>query len=197
MEKESVSISNMYRNLFARIKGLLTSPRKEWNIIFNDNMGVNEVLSQYTLPLLALYSVTFFVGQLVGVNELNFEYALKNTAFGFSAYFFGLYLGYHILYRLMILIRQPMEKSTVFKLVAFPSGVLYIVSAIAGLFTEMILIRYLVNVYIIYIVWVSVIELGAENNESRVINTFSVSAIILFAPYMVSKLLYFVSELLV
>jgi len=195
INKETVSLVAMYRNLITRLKELIVVPRKEWRVIKEENFSINEVLGQFSLPLIGMYTAAIFIGYLLSHQGFNFEIALKKSVFTFSSYFFGLYLGYFILSKVMVLFHQKMEKEQVFKLVAFPSVIMYLVGTITALFPETYFVGYFVNLYLVYLVWVGIDQIGAPDKEAHVWQTVLFSAVILFVPMLIQKLLVFISEI--
>ncbi len=195
INKETIGFVAMYRNLITRLKDLMISPRKEWGIIFSEKMSVNEVLGQFSLPLIGVYTAAVFVGYLLSHKGLNFEIALKKAVFTFSSYFFGLYLAYFLLSKAMVLFRQEMEKEMVFKLVAFSSVIMYLVGIITSLFPETYFIGYLVNLYLTYLVWVGIDKTETTTKEGHVWQTVLFSVVVLTIPMFIEKLFVFISEL--
>jgi len=126
---------------------------------------------------------------------LDFEIALKKAIFTFSSYFFGLYSAYFILSKVMVLFRQEMEKEMIFKLVAFPSVIMYLVGTITALFPETYFVGYFINFYLVYLVWVGIEQVGISNKEAHVWQTILFSVVILVIPKLIQKLFVFISEL--
>ncbi|WP_430816281.1 YIP1 family protein [Carboxylicivirga sp. RSCT41] len=195
MSKEAISLSVLYKNLIGRLKELIINPRKEWEMIFNERKSINEILAQFNFPLIGLYTSAVFVGYLISHQELDFESALKEAVFTFSSYFFGLYLCYYLLVKLLPVVKIDLEKAAVFQLVAYSSGVMYLTGSVAALVPETIVIASIINLYVIYLVWVSVSVLINTAKEQRIWMTFIAGVLILFLPTLIHRLFVYISNL--
>jgi len=193
--KGTISLMGMYRNLITRLKALIITPRKEWEVIGREKMSFNEILGQFNLPLIGFYTAAVFVGYLLSQNGLNFEIALKKAVFTFSSYFFGLYIAYYILLKVMELFRQEVDKGMVFKLVAYPSVVMYLVGIVSALFPETFFIGYVINLYLVYLVWLGIGQTPTSTKEAHVWQTVLFSFVILTIPMLIEKLFVYISEL--
>ena len=190
-----MSFTLMYRNLMSRLKKLIITPQKEWSVIVGENKSVNEVLGQFNLPLIGLYTLAVFIGYLLSHKGLDFEIALKHAAFAFSSYFFGLYIAYFVLSKAMALFHQEMEKEMVFKLVAFSSVVMYLAGTITALFPETFFIGYFISLYLVYLIRVGIAQTDPSTKKVHGWQTVLFSVVILTVPILIEKLFVFISEL--
>ncbi|WP_439183710.1 YIP1 family protein [Carboxylicivirga taeanensis] len=197
MDKEAVSLGLMYKNLIGRLKGLVISPQKEWSLIFSERKTINEVLAQFSFPLLGVYTITIFIGYLLSHQVLDFGTALKQAVFTFSSNFFGLYAGYFILIKLAGLMKSDVEKEKLFHLLAYAAGITYITGSVIALIPETIVIASLVNLYVIYLVWQAVTVMKPETDDSRIGMSIIISLLILVIPALISRLFVFISNLTV
>jgi len=115
MSKETISLAVLYKNLIGRLKELIIRPQKEWRVIFSEPKSINEVLAQFSLPLIGFYTSAVFVGYLISHQQLDFESALKEAVFTFSSSFFALYVCYYVLGKVLQLFKHDFEKSQLFQ----------------------------------------------------------------------------------
>ncbi len=185
--KETLLLGDMYKNLFTRIKGLIVRPRMVWEGAFAEKSSLNEVLMQFSLPLIGAYSLAILIGYLLSHQEFDLESALKYAVFIFSACFFGLYSAYFVLVKLMPVLELKGDKEIAFKLVAFSSLPIYLFGFITALFPETFFLSFLV-IYSAYIVWEATGVLD-KNKNKRLWQTIVITVLILLLPYAFNKLL--------
>ena len=197
MSKEAISLGVLYKNLIGRLKELIIKPQKEWQLIISEGKSINEILTQFSLPIIGFYSLTVFVGYLISHQQLDFESALKEAVFTFSSCFFGLYLIYYLFLKLLVIFKQEILKEELFQLIAYSSSILYLSGSISALIPEAIIIGSIINLYSIYLVWIG---LGAMKNLSREVHiwmTVLLGLVILLMPSLIHRLFVFISNLTV
>ncbi|MCU4155453.1 DUF1282 family protein [Carboxylicivirga sp. A043] len=195
MSKEAISLGVLYKNLIGRLKELIISPRKEWALIIGERKPINEVLAQFNLPLIGLYTSAVFIGYLLSYQELDFQSALKEAVFTFSSYFFGLYLSYYLLNGLLGVFKFDVDKTTVFQLVAYSSSILYLSGTVAALIPETIIIASIINLYVVYLVWMGIALIKDFAKEQRIWMTTVCSVVILVTPMLIHRLFVYISNL--
>ena len=177
--------------MFSRVKDLLIKPAKAWKIILAEKNTVNNILIQFSLPLIGAYSLAVFLGYLFEHQELDFASALKFAVFVFSACFFGLYLGYFLLVKLIPLDGMKEDKELAFKIMAYPSMPIYLMGIITALIPQTLFFFFLV-VYSAFIIWEGLKVLKIAQ-EKRGWQTIYVSLMVLLLPYVLHKLLIYLS----
>ncbi|MBR8536289.1 hypothetical protein KDU71_12025 [Carboxylicivirga sediminis] len=197
MNKETISLGVLYNNLIGRLKGLVVSPQKEWSDIFSERKAINEVLAQFSFPLLGLYTLSTFIGYLLSHQGLDFGSAVKEAVFTFSSSFFGLYVSYFLLVKVGVLLGQEIGKEKAFQLIAYASAITYLTGSIIALVPETIVVASIVNLYIIYLVWLACRVLSTLSQDARIWLTIIASIFILAVPVLISRLFVFISNLTV
>jgi len=192
LNKQSISFGHMYRNLFNRIKDLLVKPAKAWEIILSERSSINDVLMTFSLPLIGAYSLAIFLGYLFGHQELDFTSALKFAVFIFSACFFGLYMSYFILLKLIPVESMKSDKELAFKMIAYSSLPIYLLGIVTALIPQTFFFFFLV-IYAAYIIWEGLKVLQVDV-EKRGWQTVVVSIMVLLMPYVLHKLLIYLSR---
>lgn len=196
MDKEAVSLGVLYKNLIGRLKELIVKPQKEWNLIVIERKTINEVLAQFTFPLLGAYTLTVFIGYLLSHQQLDFGAALKEAVFTFSSCFFGIYVSYFLLVKVFEYAGHEIEKEQVFQLVTYSSGIIYLTGSIVALVPETIVIASIVSLYVVYLIWLASAALKVKK-DNRIWLTVIASILILGIPALISRLFIFISNLTV
>ncbi|WP_062127756.1 YIP1 family protein [Geofilum rubicundum] len=185
---------SLYRNLALRVKNIVLSPREEWTSVHAQKKSINEVLTEFSLPLIALVTLATFLNYIFNHQGVNFELALKQAAVIFSALFGGLYLSYLLVK--MILPRFGLSGDTnyAFRLVGYGSGLWYIITLITSIIPELVLLH-LASFYSFYIIWETVGHEKATSQEQKMTITALIGIMIHLIPYFVKhfllKLIYF------
>lgn len=197
MNKEAISLGVLYKNLIGRLKGMVVSPQKEWDDIFSERKTINEVLAQFSFPLLGLYTLSTFIGYLLSHQGLDFGSAVKEAVFTFSSGFFALYVSYFLLVKIISLLGREIEKEKAFQLIAYASGITYLTGSIIALVPETIVVASIINLYIIYLVWLASNVLSSLLQDTRIWFTIIASILILATPVLISRLFVIISNLTV
>ena len=169
---------------------MLIKPAKAWEGILAEPFSINDILIQFNLPLIGAYSIAVFLGHLFTYNELDFIDALKFSAFGFSAYFFSLYIGYFAMLKLMPLIGMKEDKEMAFRMMAYSAAPMYVLGIVTALIPQAFFFIFM-SVYSAVIVWEGLKIINSEP-QKRVIQAMAISALVLFLPILLKKgLIYF------
>jgi len=194
MNKESQTLRVLYRNLFSRLKDLIANPGRAWRSILPEQVQVNEILARFNLPLIGAYTAATFIGYLIYHQGLSFDYALKHAIFAFSSCFFGLYLAWFILIKLLPALQLNESKEDIFKLTAYPSLVIYLIGIINNLFPETYFFGFL-QLYAGYIIWEGLGLMNYGNKDSRMLQTIVITVILLALPFIIGKILFRLSPI--
>ena len=195
MNKETQTLRVLYKNLFSRLRDLIINPGRAWSSILPEQVQVNDVLAQFSLPLIGAYTAATFIGYLIYHQGLSFDHALKHAVFTFSSCFFGLYLAWFILIKLLPALQLRESKENIFKLTAYPSLVIYLLGIINNLFPETYFFGFL-QLYAGYIIWEGLGLLNSNNKDSRLLQTIVITIILLVLPFVIGKILFRLSLIL-
>lgn len=187
-EKKNVTTGLMYKSLFIRLKCLIVSPHKEWIKIHQEDKSVNEVLTEFALPLIGMCAIATFLNIVFNRLEVNFELALKHAVVSFSALFGGLYLSWFIFRFLLSKFEIAGNSNFAFRVVAYSSGLFYLINIVTNLLPELFFLQ-LASVYSLYIIWFSIHESTDARQEKRVTITLIVAVLIYFIPFFVKNFL--------
>ncbi|TCO07407.1 YIP1 family protein [Natronoflexus pectinivorans] len=187
-EKETITTGKLYSNLFMRLKNLILQPGKEWQIIRNENKNINDIITEFSLPLIALCALATFFNFTVNRQGFNLELAIKQSIITFTALFGGLFLAWIILKASHSKLRIENKNNLAFKITAYASGLLYIISFITNLIPELFLFH-LVTFYSLFIIWKAIEPEKMPGTEQKSIITIYIAVLIHFIPYFVRYLL--------
>lgn len=194
MNKETQSLRVLYKNLFTRLKELIINPTKAWNEILQEKTQVNDILAQFSLPLMGIYTFAVFVGYLFSHQGWAFNLSLRDAVFTFSSCFFGLYLGWLLLTKLLPTFGFNESKETVFKLVAYPSMVIYLVGTLNRLVPETYFFVFL-QLYAGYLVWKGIEVVNSSAKDSKILHTIVITLILLLLPFAIGEVLFRLSPI--
>lgn len=186
--KNNTTLKAIYIRLFLRLKNLLVKPATQWKAILREENDINDVLSVYSLPLIGLCTLSTFISILVNLQEINFEIALKHALITFTSLFGGLYLCYLSTNRIMSWFQVSLSKTINFKLIAYSSTPLLVITFFVNLFPELILL-YLASAYSYYIIWHGIKGLPGIKAESVLTLGTIITLLIHLVPFAIQRLL--------
>lgn len=187
-EKKNITTELMYKGLFYRLKNLVLSPQKEWHKIHQEDKSVNEVLTEFALPLIGICAIATFLNIVFNRLEVNFELALKHAVVAFSALFGSLYLSWFIFRFLLSKFKIAGNSNFAFRVVAYSSGLFYLITIVTNLLPELFFLQ-LASVYSLYIIWYSIGDNTVGLQERQFTITVIVAVLIHFIPFFVKKFL--------
>jgi len=187
------SLLNRYKSIFIRSRNLIISPKKEWSKIFKENDDFNKIISEFTLPYLAIITVISFISSLTNIQEPDFQSALKKGLSEFASLFFGLLLIYYIVVNIIPKFYKNTKstnyKQLAIKITAYSYVALYILQILSLLIPQVIFLQIL-SVYAAYLIWIATKEIGDfESKDLRVVFTIIVSLLLLFVPFFISRII--------
>ncbi len=191
---KELTLGAMYKHLVIRLRQLITRPKETWKIVFEEKKTINEILSQYSLPLIGISTLAVFIGYLLSHQDIDFQSALKESIFTFASFFFSLYVIYFILNKVMPGHIQDINKENIFKIVALPYAIIYLTGAVIALIPETIVIGHIINLYIVYLIWIAIDILYSNSKDTKVMMTAFISFLILIVPNLILRLFFTISE---
>lgn len=186
--KNDITLKELYTQLITRLKNIIIKPSREWKIIQREDNDINEILTNYSLPLIGLCTIASFLSVLINLQEINYQTALKHALITFTALFGGLYLSYIATNHLLSLFHISTSKTINFKIVAYASTPLMIITFLATLFPELIFL-YLALLYSYYIISRGIKHIISVNSSSILYISIIITFIIHFLPFFVQRLL--------
>ncbi len=193
-DKNKETNFSLYKNLTVRIKNLVLKPQEEWDLIHAQKKTINEVLTEYSLPLISLVTLATFLNYIINHQGINFEWALKQAAVIFSALFGGLYLAYLLVKVLLPRHLLSGKADYAFRLTGYASGLWYVIILITSIVPELIFLH-LASFYSFYIIWATIDQEKGPSQQQKITITVLIGIIIHLMPYFVRyfllKLIYY------
>lgn len=187
-----------YKKLLARTIAILVSPEKAWTEIKAEEESVS-VQSSFVYPMIALCGTAMFVGLLFanGVDVFNLQLMLTKCCGLFvsllGGFFLSAYLLGHYGHRYP---DTPMNNTTKCQqLVGYSMCVIFVLSIFSGLFPSFFILRWILQFYLVYIVWEGSRVLMEAPDNHRLSYTIVASAIMLVSPIVLSKLFALMSNM--
>ena len=189
-----------YKKLFARISVILTNPEKAWTEIKTEvEEDDASVQSSFVYPMIALCGTAMFVGMLFGngVAAINLQLVLTKCCGLFVSLFGGFFLSSYLLakYGHRFSGTPQSDATKCQQLVGYSMCVIFVLSFFSGLFPSFFILRWILQFYLVYIVWEGTKVLMEVAESHRLSYTIVASAIILIAPVVLSKLFAWMSNL--
>ncbi len=183
--KSKTSIIQMYSRLFITITNLIFQPKKMWRDVVHTKNTIDQTLTNYNLPTIGFLTVVAFTWHCISNETLSFPDAIKKAIFIFSACFFGLFISFFLLLKFFDLTKRVLRKETVFKIVALPANVIYILSIIQVIHPHSWLWWF--ALYILFIVW-NGISIFMLDTKYRLWHTLIISISIVLPPILLINL---------
>ena len=183
MEENKKVSQSSYKDLFLRLKNIIVTPEKEWIEIKYENRTLNDIITNYSLPLIGFLSILTFLSELIDTKKFIWEIALKKSAITFISLFGGLLLSYLLLKKLSKLKLFSNIKGYYFELIAYPSGFIYIVLFLVILIPELFFFRF-ATLFIGYIYW------RMLKDKLSILAVIVLTFIILVIPEIISYIFY-------
>ncbi len=182
--------SSPYLKIVTRFKNLVIQPNKECPEILLVNEEMNDTLTTYILPLIGFASIATFFKHTLYPNEFIWDFALKNAAITFIAYFVGLMSAFYV-----IKLFSRTNSHSIFSLAAYSSGFIYIIGIVTELIPDLY-IFYILSLYNLVVVWNFTFLIFKENSHQlKVIYFIVFSVCINVFPEVISRILYFFTKL--
>ena len=167
-----------YKKIWNRIKGIITAPDKEWDVIQAEPNDQNEIIVNYVVPVIALGAITTFIGkaamEMFSVYDgfmLAISYFLSTLA--------GLYISAVVLSELAPSFDTKKDFSASLKLIVYAATPALAAAVVAALHPGLSFIG-LFGLYSIYLFWIGLPKI-LETPEEKRIGFVLVSALVILA----------------
>ena len=187
-----------YKELFQRLVLLIASPKKAWTEISCESPR-RDVMGSFVYPLIALCGLAVLLSKLfgAGVKRMTFQIA----AMDICGYCVALLGGFFLAAWLLDIVRQKllqetsdMSGSQLF--VGYTMGVVFVSEILAILFPQLFIFKWILQFYILYIVWEGSNILFAIPEEKRLIFTALTSVAVVFSPTIIHSMFNMLSNTL-
>ncbi len=176
-----------YKELFHRSILLLSAPAKAWEEIREED-GQN-LQTSFVYPMIALCGLAMFVGMLFGngVEDFNLQLVLTECCSIFISLFGGFFLASYLINFCgeRFWGRPADDRENCQKLVGYSMVVLFVLDILMGLFPSFFILRWILQFYLVYIVWEGAKGLMDIAEEKLLSYTLVSSFIILASPALI------------
>lgn len=175
--------------LINRIKGIITNPINEWDIIVSENSNKQLIIKEYALPLIILISISTLIGSFGSPKFLapSISYSVISAFIAMSVTIGAIYLSAYTLNEVLphFGISKNLENS--FKIIIYSSTPAYVASIIANLHWKLGFLN-IFGLYAIYLFWLGSEKLLKINKEKR-IGFVIISFLIILLTYIVLEII--------
>lgn len=189
-----------YKSLWNKTLQILGAPSKAWMEI-NKEEGTESVQTGYVYPMVAICGTALFLGLLFGngVTQFDLQYVLTKCCSLFISIFGGYFLSSRLVEyigeRIDGLKDENHEKSN--KLVGYSMSIIFVLEIFSGLFPSFFILRWILQFYIIYIVWEGA-KILMNVSEKQMLNyTLLTSVTILVSPLAIGKVFEWLSNMFI
>lgn len=179
-----------YKDLFNRATSLISSPTKAWEEISLEG-DRRRVLEGFVYPMVGLCALSVFLGTLFvgdwGIDSL--QAALRNCCVEASALFVGyLIAAFGMDFLRVKMLRTDTDMPLMKQFAGYAMVVVFIIQIIDGVLPDMTLIGWMVQFYIVYVVWEGLPVMMPVEEPLRLRLTICFSALLLVCPAVVQVL---------
>ena len=187
-----------YKELFQRLFALIISPKKAWVEISTESPR-RDVMGSFVYPLIALCGLAVLFGKLLytGMERMTFHTAAMDICGYCVALIGGFFLAAWLLdlLRQKLLAHQPdMAGSQHF--VGYAMGTIFMANILVELLTSIFIIKWILQFYVLYIVWEGSEVLFGISEEKRLTFTIIASVAVVFSPEIINLLFNMLSKTL-
>jgi len=184
---------NQAMNLIERVKGILLTPKTEWDKIDNETPNVQSILTTYVIPLVAIGAIASFIGwgfigksysygfgsvKVSGVS-LGIKYAIIALVGGIA----GCYLLAVVIDALAPTFKSEKNFGKSFQLAAYSSTAGW-VGAVFNILPSLAIIGSLVGLYGLYLLYIGLPKMK-KTPQDQTTSYFVVSLVAMIVAYFV------------
>jgi len=175
-----------FKQLFLRIWRMCVVPRLEWEDIQKESPR-RDVGTSFVFPFVALSGLAVLLGRLLrdGINEGAWLACFSEACVVSIALLATFWLTAWAANELRVrYLGMESDMPVCFQLTGYAMAVIFTLTIFTGLFVELALFRYVLQVYVVYVVWLGVDELMKVDEDRRMTYSIIVSAMLIFVPFL-------------
>lgn len=191
-----------YKELFRKTWLLISAPYKAWEeILYEKEEESANVQVGYVYPMIALCGVADFFGTFFdkGIDNSNLHLMLVGCCSIIVSLFGGFFLSVYLIenYGHRFAERPLDERRDVMRLVGYSMSVLFVLGIFEGLFPSFLILKWIFQFYLVYLVWEGSKVLLQIPEERLLSYTLVVSVIILLSPVLIGGVFEWISQYVV
>lgn len=163
---------------------LISSPAKAWEEI-NREEDKRKVMGTFVYPMIGLCGFSFFLGAIFtnGMGAQGFQIALTECCSVFVSLFGGYFLAAYIINKLgMSMFNMEDNNQLIQQFVGYSLVVTFLLDIIAGIIPDFFILRWILQFYVIYVVWEGARILLKVDEQKRMAYTVMASLAIIACP---------------
>lgn len=177
-----------YKTLLQTIKILISSPAKAWEEISLEQ-DRQKVFTSFVYPMIGLCAFSVFLGSLItngwGGPE-GFQLAMANCSESVVALFGGCFLSAYAINELYVrLFHGTTNLPLMRQFTGYAMVVIFLITIFTALFTDLTVIGWMLQFYIVYIVWEGVPFMLPIDEKDRFRFTIFASIVLLICPALI------------
>lgn len=183
----------MIKNLFKQLLDIIFHSEKTWERLSGEPERNNntEFYRSYLYPVIGIISLLVFLGVFINKKNFEVELALRTTIAVSVSLFVGFYIASFAISKLLSkFFSMEVDMKKCERFVGYSSGLLYLVYMFLALFPDFFFIK-LGLLYTVYIIWESTPYYILIPEENRLKYSIVSTLVILFAPVLVEKIIFF------
>ena len=187
-----------YKELFRRLFSLIASPKKAWVEISAESPR-RDVMASFVYPLIALCGLAVLLSTFIsdGLQRSVYQKALMEMC----SYCVALFGGFFLAAWLFDTLRQKYLGHTPDMLgsqffVGYAMGVVFLADIIAILFPQLFIFKWVLQFYILYVVWEGSEVFFTIGDDKRLPFTALTSVAVVFSPTIIRLLFNMLSNTL-
>lgn len=187
-----------YKELFQRLFTLIASPRRAWVEISAESPR-RDVMGSFVYPLIALCGIATLLNAFIsdGLARSVYQPALMNMCSYCVSLFGGFFLAAWLLDTLKQKYLEHTADMTGSQLFAgYTMGVVFSAEILTILFPQFFIIKWILQFYVLYVVWEGCDVLFAVSEDKRLTFTALASIAVIFSPAIIRALFNLLSNTL-
>jgi len=175
-----------FKKLFLRLWRLMVSPRQEWEAIREESPRP-DVLMTFFFPLTCCCGLAVLLGRLVREGFVStFMSAFAEAVVACLGLVVAFYLSMAIVGWLGTrYLHVETDRRDTTLLVGYSFAVVFALTMLVGLFPEWVLFKWVLQFYVVYVVWVGADVVMQLGEDRRMTFSLLVSAVILLVPFLI------------
>ena len=170
-----------------RLWALIVNPRQAWSDILEEEPR-QDVAMSFVFPLTCLCGLAILLGRVArdGFADGAFMYAFTDAVIACLGLVVAFYLTSAVVDRLSVkYLQQEPDRRRSALLVGYSFAVVFALTLLVGLFPEWVLFKWVLQFYVVYVVWVGAEVVMKLDEDRRMTFSLLTSASILLIPFLI------------
>lgn len=180
----------MFKNIAQLIIEIIVRPAQAWKDLSEKDVDHAVFMKRMVYPMIAVLTLTAFLGVLFTRKEFDFELALKSGMLAFLTFFGGYFLSVYLLNEIYVkYFKLPKTKKLYAQFVGYSSLLMYAIYIVLKLIPQFFFLS-IFYIYTVYIVWEGANYFMKVDENIRLKFTVVSTAVVLLIPLLIDTLLF-------